>query len=287
MIVMGGAMERGRLMPSCVFIFIWSTIVYDPIACWTWNPNGWLFKLGSLDFAGGGPVHIASGSAALAYAIILGRRRDHKGQICSKVPSYRPHNVSMVIIGIVFLWFGWFGFNGGSALNMSLRSVYAANNTNLAAACGLLSWVLMDFAFLGKWSAVGAASGALAGLVAITPACGFIPVYFALPVGVVAGVLCNLATKLKYIFNIDDGLDVFALHGVGGYAGNVMTGLFAASYVAALDGVSVIPGGWIEHNWVQLGYQLAGATAYVSIKNKLTTGSWRIHLPSHLLSFSL
>jgi len=169
----------------------------------------------------------------------------------------------MVIIGIVFLWFGWFGFNGGSALNMSLRSVYAANNTNLAAASGLLAWVCMDFYFLGKWSAVGAASGALAGLVAITPACGYIPVYFALPVGVVAGGLCNFATKLKYVMNVDGGLDVFALHGVGGYAGNVMTGLFAADYVAALDGVTVIPGGWINHNYIQLGYQLAGATAYI------------------------
>ena len=115
-----------------------------------------------------GPVHIASGSAALAYAIILGRRRGPKGEILAKVPSYRPHNVSMVIIGIVFLWFGWFGFNGGSALNMSMRSIYAANNTNLAAASGLLSWVLLDYIYIGKWSAVGAASGALAGLVGNT-----------------------------------------------------------------------------------------------------------------------
>jgi ammonium transporter, Amt family len=115
-----------------------------------------------------GPVHIASGSAALAYAIILGRRRGPDGKILPKVPSYRPHNVSMVIIGIVFLWFGWFGFNGGSALNMSMRSIYAANNTNIAAACGLLSWVLLDYVYLGKWSAVGAASGALAGLVGKT-----------------------------------------------------------------------------------------------------------------------
>lgn len=116
-----------------------------------------------------GPVHIASGSAALAYAINLGRRRGPNGEILAKVPSYRPHNVSLVIIGIVFLWFGWFGFNGGSALNMSVRSVYAANNTNLAAACGLLSWVLLDYIYLGKWSAVGAASGALAGLVGMCP----------------------------------------------------------------------------------------------------------------------
>ena len=166
---MGGAMERGALGPSCVFIFIWSTIVYDPIACWTWNPSGWLYKLGALDFAGGGPVHMASGAASLAYSMILGRRRDHTGQISPKVPSYRPHNVSMVIIGITFLWFGWFGFNGGSALNSTLRSAYAATNTNLAAASGLVTWVVMDWFFMKKWSAIAAASGALAGLVGNPP----------------------------------------------------------------------------------------------------------------------
>jgi ammonium transporter, Amt family len=268
-------MERGRLGPSMVFIFIWTTLVYDPIACWTWNPAGWLFKLGALDFAGGGPVHIASGAGALAYTIILGRRRKPNGEIDEKVPVYRPHNTAMVVTGIVFLWFGWFGFNGGSSLNMTIRSVYAANNTNLAAASGTVTWVVMDYFFMGNWSAISAASGALAGLVgtsphpiqlilAITPACGYIPVYFAVPVGIVSAILCNLATKLKFIFNVDDALDVFAMHGIGGYAGNIMTGLFAADYVAHLDGVTVIPGGWIQHNWIQLGYQLAGATAIMA-----------------------
>lgn len=167
-LVMGGTLERGALGPSLFFIFIWSTIVYNPVACWTWNPNGWIFKMGGLDFAGGGPVHISSGAAALAYSFMIGRRRDRNGQISPKVPMYRPHDVTMVVLGIVMLWFGWFGFNGGSSLNSSLRSTYAATNTNIAASCGLLTWVLVDYFYTRKWSAVAAASGALAGLVGST-----------------------------------------------------------------------------------------------------------------------
>jgi ammonium transporter, Amt family len=229
-------------------------------------------------------VHISSGAAALAYSIILGRRRRANGQIAPKVPSYRPHNVSMVVLGIVMLWFGWFGFNGGSALNSSLRSVYAATNTNFAAASGLFTWVLIDYIYLGKWSAVGAASGALAGLVGIalslslslstlaqilisgiTPACGYVPVYFSPVIGIVTAFRCNYSTKLKFYMNADDGLDAFGLHGIGGYVGSILTGLFAADYVPAMDGATVIPGGWINGHWVQLGYQLAGSTAYTPL----------------------
>jgi len=270
---MGGTLERGALGPSLFFIFIWSTIVYNPVACWTWNPNGWIFTMGGLDFAGGGPVHISSGAAALAYSFIIGRRRDRSGQISPKVPMYRPHDVTMVVLGIVMLWFGWFGFNGGSSLNSSLRSTYAATNTNIAASCGLLTWVLIDYYYTRKWSAVAAASGALAGLVGnpflffaysgITPACGYVPVWSAVPIGVITAFLCNYSTKLKFYMNCDDGLDAFGLHGVGGYIGSILTGFFAADYVAATDGATVIPGGWVNQNWVQLGYQLAGSTACV------------------------
>jgi Amt family ammonium transporter len=167
--VMGAALERGALVPSFIFIFTWSTLVYDPIACWVWNPNGWLYKLGMLDFAGGGPVHICAGSTGLAYALVLSRRRDREGRISPKVPNYRPHNTSLMCLGIVLIWFGWFGFNGGSALNATLRSTYAATNTNLAASCAVLTWVLMDRVMVGKWSAVAAASGALAGLIGMAP----------------------------------------------------------------------------------------------------------------------
>ncbi|KAF3092270.1 hypothetical protein TWF569_008110 [Orbilia oligospora] len=261
-IMLGGAVERGRLMPSMVFLFIWTTIVYDPIACWTWNGAGWLFKLGSLDFAGGGPVHMSSGAGALAYALMVGRRTgDHGG----KMPHYKPGNVFFVALGTIFLWFGWFGFNGGSAVNMSLRSIYAAVNTNLAASCGALTFCIIDYFRKGqKWSIVSLCSGAIAGLVGITPACGYVPIYTAVPIGVLAAAACNFAFDLKHILKIDDGLDVFALHGVGGFVGNVLTGIFAADYIAALDGATEIPGGWLNQNYIQLGYQLAGCVAILA-----------------------
>ncbi|KAJ7162481.1 ammonium transporter AmtB-like domain-containing protein [Mycena filopes] len=264
MIMIGGAMERGRLIPSAIFIFIWTTIVYDPIACWTWNSSGWLFKLGSLDFAGGGPVHMSSGAGALAYALILGKRTVplEKGR---RVPRHKPSNVFLVVLGTVLLWFGWFGFNGGSALNASLRAIYAGVNTNLAAACGALTFCALDVVRHKKrWSMVGLCCGAVAGLVGITPASGFIPIYFAVPVGVITGCTTHFAMDLKDLLRIDDGLDVFALHGIGGLTGNILTGLFAADYITALDGYSSIPGGWINGNYVQLGYQLAGCAAILS-----------------------
>ncbi|KAF3906915.1 hypothetical protein AA313_de0202886 [Arthrobotrys entomopaga] len=267
-LMLGGAVERGRLLPCMVFLFIWTTIVYDPIACWTWNGAGWLFQLGSLDFAGGGPVHMSSGAGALAYAFMVGRRGgDHGG----KMPHYKPGNVFFVALGTIFLWFGWFGFNGGSAVNMSIRSVYAAVNTNLAASCGALTFCIIDYFRKGqKWSIVSLCSGAVAGLVGITPACGYVPIYFAVVIGVVTAAACNFAFDLKHIIKIDDGLDVFALHGVGGFCGNVMTGLFAADYVAALDGLTEIPGGWLNHNYIQLGYQLAGCCAILSYSFTVT-----------------
>ncbi|KAF3910466.1 hypothetical protein ABW20_dc0108446 [Dactylellina cionopaga] len=266
-IMLGGAVERGRLLPSMIFLFIWTTIVYDPIACWTWNSAGWLFKLGSLDFAGGGPVHMASGAGALAYALIVGRRTSDTGSI----PHYKAGNVFFVALGTIFLWFGWFGFNGGSAVNMTLRAIYAAVNTNLAASCGALTFCILDYFRKGKkWSIVSLCTGAVAGLVGITPACGYVPIYTAVPIGVITATACNFAFDLKHLIKIDDGLDVFALHGVGGFVGNVLTGLFAADYVAALDGYSVIPGGWINHNYIQLGHQLAGCVAILGYSFTVT-----------------
>ncbi|KAF3937742.1 hypothetical protein ABW19_dt0203737 [Dactylella cylindrospora] len=268
-LMLGGAVERGRLLPSMIFLFIWTTIVYDPIACWTWNGAGWLFKLGSLDFAGGGPVHMSSGAGALAYAFVVGRRQ---GEFGGKMPTYKAGNVFFVALGTVFLWFGWFGFNGGSALNMTIRSIYAAVNTNLSASCGAMTFCIIDYFRKGrKWSIVSLCSGAIAGLVGITPACGFVPIYTAVPIGVLSATACNFAFDLKHLLKIDDGLDVFALHGVGGFVGNVLTGLFAADYVAALDGFSVIPGGWFNQNYVQLGYQLAGCCAILGYSFTVTS----------------
>ncbi|CCH45688.1 Ammonium transporter MEP2 [Wickerhamomyces ciferrii] len=262
-LMIGGACERARLGPMMFFLFIWITIVYCPIACWTWNPEGWLASLGGLDYAGGGPVHIASGHGALIYALILGKRNDPVAK--KGLPKYKPHSITSVVLGTVFLWFGWFGFNAGSAGNASIRAWYSAVSTNLAAAVGALTWMFVDyFRSGGKWTTVSLCSGAIAGLVCITPAAGFVPIWSAVIFGVAGGVACNFAVDLKNLIHIDDGLDVWALHGVGGSVGSVLTGIFAADYVTALDGATIIDGGWINHNYVQVGYQLAGMSAIIA-----------------------
>jgi len=218
-LAIGAAAERGRMLPCCVFIFIWTTIVYDPIACWTWNSNGWVFVLGGLDFAGGTPVHISSGAAALAYSIMLGKRRGHG----TPELKYRPHNVSYVVLGTIFLWFGWFGFNGGSALGSNLRATMACVVTNLAASVGGFTWVLIEYRLERKWSTVGWCSGAIAGLVAITPASGYVPPWSAVIFGVVGAICCHYATKIKFLIGVDDALDIFAIHAIGGICGNILT----------------------------------------------------------------
>ena len=164
----GAAAERGRMLPCVVFMFVWATIIYDPIACWTWNPQGWSNKMGGLDFAGGTPVHIASGCAALAYSMVLGKRRGHG----THELNYRPHNVTHIVIGTVFMWVGWFGFNAGSALGANMRAVLAAAVTNLAACVGGITWCVLDYRLEKKWSTVGFCSGVIAGLVSITPGSG-------------------------------------------------------------------------------------------------------------------
>lgn len=298
-LAVGAVAERGRMLPtvvriptseshlsssknlmkSQVFMFVWTTIIYDPIACWTWNESGWSFKMGGLDFAGGTPVHIASGCAALAYSIMLGKRRGHG----THELNYRPHNVTHIVIGTVFLWVGWFGFNAGSALAANLRAVMAAVVTNLAACVGGITWCVLDYRLERKWSTVGFCSGVIAGLVAITPGSGFVPAWAAVIYGVVGAAGANVstlprlqnpptfrtttdsfpqyATKLKFVLGIDDALDIFAEHAVGGFIGNILTAFFAADYIAHLDGFSDIDGGWLNKNWVQLGYQIADSVS--------------------------
>jgi Amt family ammonium transporter len=197
-------------------------------------------------------VHIASGAAALAYSLMLGKRRGHG----THELNYRPHNVTHIVIGTVFLWVGWFGFNAGSALAANLRAVMAAVVTNLAASVGGITWCILDYRLERKWSTVGFCSGVISGLVAITPASGFVPAWSAVIFGVVGAFACNQATKLKFLLRIDDSLDIFAIHGVGGLVGDLLTGLFAADYIAHLDGFSVISGGWLNKHWIQLAYQL-------------------------------
>jgi Amt family ammonium transporter len=266
-LAIGAAADRARMLPAIVFMFIWATIVYDPIAYWTWNAGGWSFKMGGLDFAGGTPVHISSGAAALAYSLMLGKRNGY-----NKVNGlpYRPHNVTHVVLGTVFLWVGWFGFNGGSALGANLRAVMACIVTHIAASVGGFTWCLLDYRLEKKWSTVGFCSGVIAGLVAITPASGYVPAWSAVIFGVVGAITCNFATKLKFLLGIDDALDIFAEHAVGGIVGNLLTAFFAADYIAHLDGFSEIPGGWLNHNWVQLGYQLADCVAGFSYSFVMT-----------------
>ncbi|CCM05350.1 uncharacterized protein FIBRA_07564 [Fibroporia radiculosa] len=267
MLAIGAFAERARLGPIMVFVFVWSTLVYDPIACWTWNSSGWSFILGGLDFAGGTPVHISSGTAALAISIYLGKRRGYGTERL----AYKPHNTSYVVLGTVFLWFGWFGFNGGSALSANLRAIQACIVTNLAASVGGLTWMLWDYRLERKWSTVGFCSGAIAGLVAITPGSGFVGSPAAVLFGVMAGTICNFATQLKFYFKYDDCLDIFASHAIGGVVGNVLTGLFAQSSVAGFDAITVIPGGWLDHHYVQLGYQLADSVSGMSYSFVVTT----------------
>lgn len=205
-------------------MFIWTTIIYDVLACWTWNPKGWVKVLGGLDFAGGTPVHISSGTAALAYSLMLGKRRGHG----THELNYRPHDVTHIVVGTVFLWVGWFGFNAGSALAANLRAVMAATVTNLAASVGGVTWCLLDYRLERKFSTVGFCSGVLTGLVTITPGSGYVPPWAAVVFGIVGSVAANYATKLKYYMRIDDALDIFAIHGVGGMVGDLLTGLFAA-----------------------------------------------------------
>ncbi|CAG8510507.1 7550_t:CDS:2 [Funneliformis mosseae] len=253
-LAIGAAAERARVVPMLIFIFIWTTLVYDVIASWSWSLNGWYAQLGGLDFAGGTPVHITSGAAALAYCIVLGKRHGHG------TDEFKPHNVANVVLGTAMLWFGWFGFNGGSAYSANLRSVMAITSSNLAASVGGITWMLLDYRLEKKLSALGFCSGAIAGLVCVTPGSGYIKPQSAIAFGIVGGTFCNLAVKLKHLLDFDDALDVFAVHGVGGICGNLLTGIFAQKEVAALSD-EVIKGGWLDGNWVQVLYQLADSCA--------------------------
>jgi len=274
MIAVGGFAERAHLGPLLFFVFVWSTLVYDPIACWTWNSNGWTFVLGGLDFAGGTPVHISSGTAALAISVYLGKRRGYG----TEALAYKPHNTTYVILGTIFLWFGWFGFNGGSALAANLRAAQACIVTNLAASVGGLTWMLWDYRIEKKWSAVGFCSGAIAGLVAITPGSGFVGSPAAVLFGFMAGTVCNFATQLKFFAGYDDSLDIFASHAIGGVVGNILTALFAQKSVAGFDGFTVIDGGWLDRHWIQLGWHLADSASGLGYSFVVTTIIlWTMH----------
>lgn len=265
---MGAIAERGRLIPSLIFIFCWATLVYCPLAMWAWGLHGWGYTWGVMDYAGGGPVEIGSGLSALAYSWILGRRQE------KMMLNFRPHNVSMIVLGTVFLWFGWLGFNGGSAFGANLRAVMACWNSNLTAMMAAISWTILDWRLAKKWSMVGWCSGAIAGLVAATPASGYIPPWASVVLGIVTGIVVNFSTKIKYWIKIDDAMDIFAEHGIAGMIGLFFNGLFGATYIIGLDGVNTgsIPSGWLERRWIQLGQQVAyivACTVYAFVVSAL------------------
>lgn len=267
-IVAGAVAERGRLLPFLVFTFLWATLVYNPIACWVWNINGWAFSYGVMDYAGGGPVEIGSGLSALAYSMVLGKRQE------KMMLNFRPHNVSFILLGTVFLWFGWLGFNGGSAFGANQRAVIACWNSNLTATFAAITWTLLDFRLARKWSMVGWCSGTISGLVAATPASGFCTTWGSIVLGIVTGIVCNYGTKVKYWIRIDDSMDVFAEHGIAGMLGLLANALFGADYVIGLDGVNtgIINGGWINHNYKQLYIQVAyivATTAYAFVMSAI------------------
>jgi Amt family ammonium transporter len=221
--------ERVKLSAFILFGLLWTTLVYDPLAHWVWG-NGWLAELGALDFAGGTVVHISSGFSALALAIVIGKRREF-GEY-----SIEPHNVPMALLGAALLWFGWFGFNGGSALAANGLAANAFLVTNLAAASGALSWMLVSW-FTGKPSSLGMVSGAIAGLVAITPAAGYVDVLSSLIIGSVAGTICYRALLFRVKMGLDESLDAWAIHGVGGLWGAIATGIFATMAVNEYSGL--------------------------------------------------
>ncbi|MBE3044518.1 ammonium transporter [Candidatus Bathyarchaeota archaeon] len=190
-LVVGSVAERGRALPAMVFIFCWLTLVYCPLTFWVWCSEGWAFKWGVLDYAGGGPVEIGSGLSALAYSMVLGRRNEHM------MMNFRPHNISLITLGTCLLWFGWLGFNGGSAFGANLRAAVACWNTCLTAMFAAMTWCLLDYRLAKKWSMVGWCSGCISGLVAATPASGFMSPWASLILGIVAGVACNFGTKGK------------------------------------------------------------------------------------------
>ncbi|GAA5827499.1 hypothetical protein JCM11251_003836 [Rhodosporidiobolus azoricus] len=258
-VIIAGGAERARVLPTLVFLFCWGTVCYCPLAYWTWNSKGWLYVMGELDFAGGGPVHIASGVASFVMSWFVGHRR---GYGTTKL-DYRPQSTTLICLGTAFIFTGWCGFNGASMSAMSLKSVLCITNTIMAGNAGALAWVAMDYYFTRKYSAIGICSGILAGLIGITPAVGYVAPYSAVAIGIFTAIASNYATNVKRWLNVDDPTDVFSLHGCGGIAGGILTSLFAEARYAAFDG-SVIDGGWIDHHWVQIGYQLAGICSVVA-----------------------
>ena len=242
-LISGGFAERKTFKAYLLFTVLWSTIIYSPLAHWVWG-GGWLAEVGAIDFAGGTVIHISSGVAALVVAIVLGKRKSFGTKDAD------PHNLTYTVLGAAFLWFGWFGFNSGSALGANGLAASAFLVTNIAAATAALAWTGVAWLKHGHPSVLGAAAGAVAGLVGITPAAGFVGPWAAIIIGLGAGILCPLALDfVKERLGIDDALDVFAVHGIGGIWGALATGLFADEAIGGKDGLFF---GAPEQLWYQI-----------------------------------
>jgi len=243
-LISGAFAERMKFSAYVVFILLWSTLVYDPVCHWVWGDGGWLLKSGALDFAGGTVVHLTAGVSALVCALVIGKRVGY--------PKHRslPHNLTMCVTGAGLLWFGWFGFNAGSALASGQLAAVAFMATHLGAAGGAVGWVIVEWIHRGKPTALGLASGLVAGLVGITPAAGFVAPWAAVVIGLAAGLACYGGVLLKDRLGYDDSLDAFGVHGIGGLAGALLTGVFAEKVLneAGADGL-------LAGNAAQLGTQ--------------------------------
>ena len=251
-LITGASADRLKFGSWVAFSSIWLVIVYAPVAHWVFSPSGWLAKRGAEDFAGGTVVHANAGAAALALILVLGKRKGWPKE------RMRPHNVPYVLLGAGLLWFGWFGFNAGSALSANTLSAYAFVNTNTATGAALIGWILTEKLRDGHSTTLGAASGAVAGLVAITPACGFVSPMGSIVIGLLAGAVCCLATNLKNIFKFDDALDVVGVHLVGGVLGALLIGFFGTSMVNGADGL------FYKGGWKLLGHQTLAVVAVVA-----------------------
>jgi ammonium transporter, Amt family len=257
-LITGAFAERKRFKAFVVFTLLWATFVYDPVAHWVWG-GGWLGRLGALDFAGGTVVHITSGVSALVAALVLGRRKGLGAE------STEPHDATMTVLGASLLWFGWFGFNAGSAITAGGLAANAFVVTNTAAAMGALTWMTVSWLHKGAPSVLGAAAGAVAGLVAITPASGYVDVSASILIGLGAGAFCYAAIQITKRFKVDDALDVFGVHGIGGTWGALATGVFATVAVnsAAKDGL-------VAGNPAQLGVQAIAVVATITYSAVMT-----------------
>jgi Amt family ammonium transporter len=247
-LIIGAFAERKRFKAFVLFALLWSLLVYSPVAHWVWGDGGWLRNMGVLDYAGGTVVHISSGVAALVAALVLGPR------VRRESDRFEPHDVRLTVIGAGILWFGWFGFNGGSALAADGHAVNAVMVTNTAAGMGALTWLTMSWLHKGSPSVIGAVSGAIAGEVGITPASGFVDPSSAIVIGFLAGAVCYGAILLRERLKIDDALDVWAVHGVGGTLGVLLTGVLAVTAIGGAKGL-------VEGNVSQVGTQLIAIVA--------------------------